>query len=114
MVWVMLFLGSTTLSAKEYIPEVGKSLELFGVVTSLISTPKDVEPSFKAHFLKLGKPITFEDDDFCGEITQDKIALNEFGMDKYKGKKVKVTGTVFCQQQYTGKYHLKDFKVEVM
>lgn len=114
MIWIPILLCSTTMYADEFIPDNGKKMVLSGVVSKLISTPKDVEPSFKAHFLELGAPITFNDDDGCGEITQDKIALNQFDMGKYQGKKVRVTGTVFCQQQITGRYHLQNFKIDVM
>lgn len=93
------------------IPDEGKSLKFTGIVTKLITTP---DGSFKAHYLKLAKPISFNDDNACGEITQDKIALNEFNLQKFVNKKVSVTGTVFCQQQYTGDYHLQDIKIKVL
>lgn len=111
----LLLLGfvfmSMAATADTFIPDGGKRMVLTGTVTNLISTPKNVEPSFKAHFLQLDKPITFNDGDGCGEIKQDRIALNEFGMDKYQGEKVEITGTVFCQQQNTGRYHLSDFEI---
>lgn len=105
---------AVTATAATFTPDDGKRMVLTGTVTKLISTPKDVEPSFSAHFLKLDKPITFNDDDGCGEIKQDKVALNEFGMDKYQGKKVEISGTVFCQQQNTGRYHVEDFSIRFL
>ncbi|WP_353172543.1 hypothetical protein [Acinetobacter rudis] len=108
---VTLMLFSSGTFAAIGIHEDGRKMKLTGVVTEVISTAPDVEPSFKAHYLKLDKPIKFEDEGACGEITQERIALNEIGLSKYQGKRVSVEGSVFCQQEYTGQYHLQDIKI---
>lgn len=93
------------------VPDQGKEVAFKGIVSDVIKTPDN---SFKAHYLKLSSSKTFNDNDACGEIVQNKIALNAFDLDKFVGKKVSVTGTLFCQQQYTGDYHLQDIKVKLL
>ncbi|MCH7330237.1 hypothetical protein [Acinetobacter modestus] len=99
-------IASTTVIS---IPDDGKTMQLSGVVSSKPITKPD--GSFKAYYLKLNKGITFNDDSNCGEQTQKSIALNSTEMKKYAGKKVTVSGNVFCQTQYTGNYHIEDVKV---
>lgn len=114
LIAITLMCSSGIVLAAVNIPEQGKQMKLTGVITGVISTAPNVEPSFKANYLKLDKPITFEGDGACGEITQGKIALNEFRLSRYQGKRVSVEGTVFCQQQYTGRYHMQDIKITIL
>lgn len=91
------------------IPDDGKVMQLSGIVSSKPITKPD--GSFKAYYLRLNNEITFNDDSNCGEQSQKSIALNSTEMKKYAGKKVTVSGNVFCQTQYTGNYHIEDIKV---
>ncbi|USA54605.1 hypothetical protein NDN13_05275 [Acinetobacter sp. C32I] len=106
-----LFLSSLTVAATQVItiPDDGKVMQLSGVVSSKPITKPD--GSFKAYYLRLNSELTFNDDSNCGEQTQKTIALNSTEMKKYAGKKVTVSGNVFCQTQYTGNYHIEDIKV---
>lgn len=91
------------------IPDDGKVMQLSGIVSSKPITKPD--GSFKAYYLRLNNEITFNDDSNCGEQSQKSIALNSTEMKKYAGKKVAVSGNVFCQTQYTGNYHIEDVKL---
>ncbi|AOA58789.1 hypothetical protein BFG52_10805 [Acinetobacter larvae] len=111
---VAAMLYSSSILAAIGIPEDGKKMTITGVVTEAIATAPDVEPSFKAHYLQLDEPMVFEDEGACGEITQHRIALNGFNLSSYQAKRVSVEGTVFCQQEYTGQYHLQDIKIKLL
>ncbi len=108
---LMLLVISMASNASIFIPYEGKQMVLTGTVTKPIT---EEEPVFTAHYLELDKPLTFNDDGGCSEIKQRMIALNEFGMSRYQGKKVSIKGTVRCQLEYTGSYHLSNFTITII
>lgn len=110
LMYISLICGVTNSATVEkiYLPNEGVRLVLAGTISELkVSDDK----LFKAHYLILDDDLTFDDMSACGEIVQDSIAINEFNVSSYIGKKVRVDGIVFWQQEYTGRYHIEDIVI---
>lgn len=87
-------------------------LTLRGTVTGPISTGSKTEGTlFRAHYLRLRRPLRLNDGAACGGQTLDRLALNQEGMARYRGRTVTVEARVFCQESRTGTYHLADIEI---
>ncbi|MCD4502484.1 hypothetical protein LQR30_00075 [Chromobacterium piscinae] len=87
-------------------------LTLRGTVTGPISSGNKAEGTlFRAHYLRLSRPLRLDDGAACGGQTLDRLALNQEGMARYQGRTVTVEARVFCQENRTGTYHLADIEI---
>jgi hypothetical protein len=87
-------------------------IELVGSIIGPIQWGSKSEGDFfKAYHLKLDVPINFDDTSSCGEQEINSLPLNQEGMEKFNGKRVRVKAKVFCQEQRTGTYHLMEITV---
>lgn len=94
-------------------PDETTTINLSGIIVGPIVTGSKKDGTFfKAYHLKLPKPINFDDSDACGEQKISSLPLNEFGMDKYKGKRVHIKAHIICQLRGTGSYHLQDLRIQ--
>ncbi|WP_225546862.1 hypothetical protein [Chromobacterium violaceum] len=88
-------------------------LALRGTVIGPIASGSKAEGTlFRAYYLQLRRPLRLDDGAACGAQTMRKLALNQEGMERYKGRAVALEGRVFCQENRTGTYHLADIVVD--
>lgn len=88
-------------------------IELKGTIIGPIQWgSKEEGDFFKAYHVRLNSPVVLNDNDACGEQESVSLPINQEGMDKFKGKKVILNATVFCQSEKTGKYHLTDVSIK--
>lgn len=104
------------------IPIVNKGLDSFHlklnqpiVLTGTVIGPitvgnKSEGNNFTAFYLNLNKNYVVDDKDSCGPQTFNKLAIEKFGLSMFKGKKVQVEGSIYCQPERTGTYHLNKIK----
>lgn len=88
-------------------------ITLRGTVIGPVRSGSKAEGTFfQAYHLKLDHPLRLDDGAACGAQTMRKLALNQEGMEPYKGRAVALEGRVFCQENRTGTYHLADIVVD--
>lgn len=89
--------------------KLNQPLALIGTVTGPITVGNKSEGNdFTAFYLNLNKDYSMDDKDSCGPQTFNKLAMDKFGLNKFKGKKVRVEGNIYCQPERTGTYHLNE------